>query len=82
MIILQAKNLELRGIQNKESKSGNAFYLINCEDDNGNAYSFYCKDYNAIPQGLKKGEKVNIYFEYRTYQGKETITVVNVESNG
>lgn len=81
MIILQAKDLELRGVQNKQTKNGNVYYLINCEDVNGNAYSFYCKDIKAIPEGLKKGSSVDVYFEYRTYQGNESLTVVNIEKN-
>lgn len=62
---LLTENLELRGISNATSGKGNLYYILNCEENDGNAVQFYCKDAKAFPDGLKKGDKIRISLIYK-----------------
>ena len=79
MLKVASQPLELRGIANNTAKSGKAYYTINTEAEDGTPYAFYCPDFNALPQGLKKGDEVRIYFNVRYFQGKERLEVEKVE---
>lgn len=78
MLTLTARNLELRGIANKQNKDGKTFYLINVEDDEGSPYQFYTGESSVFEQALKRGDKVAIDFEYRTFQRELSLKVLSV----
>lgn len=64
-MVLSTEKLELRGIKNVTSKENKVYYLINCENiHTGEPLQFYCKDINVIPQGLKKGDSIEIKVDF------------------
>lgn len=79
MFKVTCPSLELRGIANKTTKSGKAFYLLNVEDNEGNSYQLYCPDFNSLQQGLNKGDNVSVEFNVHYYQGNERLIVTKVE---
>lgn len=79
MLSLTSKNLELRGIENKTSSKGNVYYVLYVENIDGKPYNFYVPDDEALPQGLKKGEIINVTFDLSYYKGNERLTVSKVE---
>ena len=82
MITLTAKNLELRGIAHRVNKeTGNLYYLLNVEDDEGTPYQFYAKDSSNFEQGLKKGDMVDISFVYLKFGKDERINVFSVRKS-
>lgn len=78
MLKVASEPLELRGIASKEGKN-KMYYSVNAETPDGTAYQFYCPDFNALPQGLNKGDQVRVYFNVRYFQGKERLEVCGVE---
>ena len=70
MLILKTKEIELRGITSQVSKKTNQpYYVIFCEDlDSVQPFQFICKDFNALPQGLKKGDIVVVTVGYNNYK--------------
>lgn len=80
MLHVASEPLELRGIaSNTSPKTGKMYYIVNCETDDGTPYQFYCPDFNALPQGLSKGEKVRVYFNVRYFNQKERLEVFRVD---
>lgn len=79
MLTVASEPLELRGISSHTTKKGTAYYVVNAETPDGTAYQFYCPDFNALPQGMHKGENVRVYFHVRYFQGKERLEVCKVE---
>ena len=79
MLKVASEPLELRGIASKEGKNQKMYYTVNAETPDGTAHQFYCPDFNALPQGLNKGDQVRIYFDVRYFQGKERLIVSRVE---
>lgn len=66
-MVLVTERLELRGVKNVNTKDNTVYYLLNCENiHNGEACQFYCRDINVIPQGLKKGDNIEIKVDYNT----------------
>lgn len=64
-MVLVTEKLELRGVKNVSTKDNKVYYLLNCENiHTGEPCQFYCKDYSVIPQGLKKGDNVEIKVDY------------------
>lgn len=61
---LFTEKLELRGISNATSGKGNVYYIVHCEEEDGNAVQFYCKNSNAFAQGLKKGDAIKITLKF------------------
>lgn len=78
MLSVTSSVLELRGVANKVSKKGTPFYIINVEDYVGTPYALYCPNFDAIPQGLKKGDNVVVTFDVRSYQGQDNLSVTAV----
>lgn len=76
---VKSATLELRGISNKVSSKGTVFYMVNVEEDDGTALSFYCPKYDSLPQGLKKGDLVQLVFDYARFNQQERLTVSAVE---
>ena len=74
MLIVSA-TLELRGVANKVTKQGTPYYLVNLEDNEGNPYQFYCKEFSALEPGLNKGDMVNVDFLYKKFDKQETLVV-------
>lgn len=79
---VKSATLELRGISNKVSSKGTVFYMVNVEEDDGTPLSFYCPKIEALPQGLKKGDLVNIVFDYTRFNQQERLMVSSVEKVG
>ena len=79
MLTVASEPLELRGIASKQSKNGKSYYIVNAETPDGTAHQFYCPDFNALPQGLKKGENIRVYFHVRYFKGNERLEVCKVE---
>lgn len=78
MLTLECKDLELRGIANKTSQNNKVYYILYVENVEGKPYNFYCPDASALPQGLKKGDTVNVSFDLSYYKGQERLTVSKV----
>ena len=79
MLKVASEPLELRGVASNTAKSGKMYYTVNTEAEDGTPFAFYCPDFNALPQGLNKGDKVVMYFNVRYFQGKERLEVYKVE---
>ena len=79
MLTVKSTSVELRGIRNDVSKNGKAYYTLNVETADGTPHSLYCPDFNAIPQGLKKGEMIRVTFNVHRYQNQERLVVCGVE---
>lgn len=77
---LLTENLELRGIKNATSGKGNLYYIVNCEEQDGEPVQFYCKDSSAFAEGLKKGDKVRISLKFNPKF--KSIEVEKVEKAG
>lgn len=81
MLTVKSNLMELRGIAYKPKKStGEVYYLVNAETEDGTAYSFYCPNSTAFDAGLKKGDMVEITFEVSYYNNKERLIVSKVEA--
>lgn len=78
MVYLSSCTLELRGISDRHTKDGKVYYMVNCEDDEGNAIAFYAPNADGFEQGLKKGDSVRVIFELKRYQNTERLVVVKV----
>lgn len=82
-MFLKSAPLELRGIANRtNTKSGNVYYVMNMETDDGTPWQFYCPSAEAFPQGLKKADKVCVTFEVKRFQNKDSLIVHKVEKVG
>lgn len=81
MLTVKSCPMELRGIAHKPRKNtGEVYYLVNAETEDGTAYSFYCPNASAFGAGLKKGDMVEITFEVSFYNNKERLIVTKVEA--
>jgi len=76
---VKAFGLELRGIANKVSPKGTLYHIINVETEDGTPHALYCPKVDALPQALKKGEIVNVEFDYVTFGRNERLVVSKVE---
>ena len=77
MLTLKTNKMELRGIQTRTSKKGNNYYIVYCEDaETCEPYNFFCKEFNALPQGLKKGDFVVLTVQYNNFK---ELSVTKVE---
>lgn len=81
MLVLKTKDMELRGITSQVSKKTNQpYYLVFVEDlESYEPFKFLCKDFNAMPQGLKKGDIVELTVAYNNYKD---LSVLKVEKVG
>lgn len=79
MLTVKSAPLELRGIANKSSRNGNQYYVLNVESADGSPHALYCPKYEALPQGLKKGDMVEVTFEVSYFKGNEKLVVCGVE---
>lgn len=81
MLVLKTKEMELRGITSQVSKKTNQpYYLVFVEDlESYEPFKFLCKDFNAMPQGLKKGDIVELTVAYNNYKD---LSVLKVEKVG
>ena len=79
MLTLKTNPMELRGIQSQISKkTNNPYYVVFCEDvDSCEPFKFICRDFNALPQGLKKGDLVTVTLGYNNYKD---LVVLKVEA--
>ena len=80
MLVLETRKLELRGIQSKVSlKTGKPYYIVCCEDfESVDRTDFLCKDYNVLPQGLKKGDHVKLTVSYNNFKEFDVLKVEKV----
>lgn len=78
MLTVSSNVLELRGIANKTKKSGEVYYIVNCESEDGTHFGFYCPDSNAFPTGIKKGDAVKVVFEVKYFDNRERLVVRNL----
>lgn len=58
MLNVVAKKMEVRGLANATSKKGNTYYILRCENEEGEHFEFFARDSGVFPQGLKKGDIV------------------------
>lgn len=79
MLKVASEPLELRGISSHTSKNNKPYYQVNAETPDGTPYQFYCPDFNALPQGLNKGDQVRIYFHVKVFNRQERLEVCGVE---
>lgn len=79
MLTLTTDLLELRGIESKISKKGSSYFVLFCEvAENGSPVQFICRDYNKLPQGLKKGALINLVLTMNKYKDLDVICVTVV----
>lgn len=80
MLTLKTRPMELRGINSQVSKKTNQpYYLVYCEDvESFEPQKFLCKDFNALPQGLKKGDLVEVTVTYNSYKDLNVLKVEKV----
>lgn len=71
--------VELRGIANKVTKSGNIYYNVNLEDADGTPVSLYAKNADGFALGLRKGDTVVATCEYSKYNQDERLICVGLE---
>ncbi len=79
MLRVKSEPLELRGIVHKQTKAGKLYYVLNTESDDGSPHALYCPDAGRLPQGLKKGDLVQVTFDVAVFQGNERLVVSMVE---
>lgn len=60
MLNLSAKKMEVRGLANEQSKKGNVYYILRCESVEGEPFQFFARSPEVFPQGLKKGDIVDL----------------------
>lgn len=60
MLNVVAKNMEVRGLAHATSKKGNVYYILRCENVEGEHFEFFARESNAFPQGLQKGDNVTL----------------------
>ena len=60
MLNLVAHKMEVRGLANATSKKGNLYYILRCENEEGEHFEFVARDASIFPQGLKKGDSVTL----------------------
>ena len=79
-LTLETHEMELRGITSQVSKKTHQpYYVVFCEDiDSCEPHKFICKDFNVLPQGLKKGDIVRVTVTYNTYKDLNVIKVEKV----
>ncbi len=78
MLTLNCNGLELRCIANKTSNKGNVYYILYVENNEGKPFNFYVPNAKALPEGLKKSDKINVLFDLSYYKGNERLTVSKV----
>lgn len=81
MIQLKSSPLELRGVSNKQSKSGKVYYIVNAECEDGTPVALYCSNADAFKGALKKGDSVVITFKLTFYKGNERLDVLSVDKS-
>ena len=82
MLKVASEPLELRGVATNTTKNGKTYYVVNTEMEDGTPNKFYCPDFNALPQGLSKGDMVRLYFHVRRFGREERLEVCKVEKVG
>lgn len=75
MFRLTSSSLELRGIENRKNKDGNVYYILYVETLEGKPYNFYVRDSNIFPDGLKKGDPVELVFDLFIYDGEHRLVL-------
>lgn len=45
-IITDVKDVEIRGVERKQSKQGNDYLIVNIDDNRGKRSELYCRDVN------------------------------------
>lgn len=79
MFKVKTDKVELRGISHKQGKTGNVYYIVNVELEDGTPIQLFCKDSSAFPQGLHKGDYVEVTINVSEYNNNYNLTVVNIE---
>lgn len=80
MLTVKAEKLELRGVMNQTSaKTGKVYYILHTETSAGEPHQLFCPEASALPQGLKKGDLVNVTFDVQRYKQNERLVVAKVE---
>lgn len=78
MVVMKSNPLELRGVVNKATKTGKVYYILYVENEEGKPFQFYCPSAECIEQGLKKGDKVTLTFNYSVFDKQERVYVAKV----
>lgn len=78
MLTFTTTMVELRGISNQTNKKGEVYYLVNVEEADGTPYQFYTKDKTVFPDGLRKGDIVDLVFTYRMFNGDGILSLFKV----
>ena len=81
MLTLKTDVMELRGISSQVSKkTQQPYYVVFCEDvSTCEPFKFVCRDFNALPQGLKKGDLVSVTVSYNTYKDLNVLKIERAE---
>lgn len=72
MLKLKTEELELRGVKHEVSKkTNNVYYIVYCEDMDGQPFNFLCRKAEAFPEKLDKGDTVVLTLTYNRYKSLE-----------
>ena len=71
--------VELRGIANKVTQSGNIYYTVNLEEADGTPVALYAKNAEGFAPGLRKGDAVVATCEYVKFDRQERLICVGLD---
>ena len=74
MLLLKSEAIEYRGFTSIQSKKGNTYYYLNCENiDTGEAYKFFISDFDLI-KSLEKGDAITLagFYDFKYNQFRVT----------
>lgn len=79
-IYCKCEGVEIRGIEQKTSKKGNSYFILNCENSNGTPFSVYVPN-NVNILDLKKGDIVDLECIFTTgkYPKFDLVGVIKYE---
>lgn len=79
MLTVKSSPVELRGIVNKTSQKGKVYQVVNTELPDGTPYQVYCFERGALPDGLKRGDKICLIFGLERWTTGDKVFLKKVE---
>jgi len=79
MLKLKTEELELRGVKDhKSQKTNSIYYIVYCEDSKGEPFNFLCRNIEAFPEKLDKGDIVVLTLTYNRFKSLEVEKIEKV----
>lgn len=80
MLKLKTEELELRGVKHQvSSKTNNVYYIVYAEDLDGQPFNFLCRNAEAFPEKLDKGDLIILHLTYNRYKSLEVEKIEKVK---